>query len=340
MKSEREKETMNEAEENNRNACLDLLKTRHEATSANGKANDMRLVGTFDLHVSSKPDSSTFSLPSSSGINANTNVDSALRLLAPTVLKESNAETVIDDSVLINEKLVNIPLPPPPSPQLDVKVIVKPQPNAQSSHVATSTNANLNEVIVLNPVTRSYDTRSINSTSRVSLGSLKNALSTHLDNNSNLTTRNSVDEAFSNLVVRDPVIIRGAGTVTVFGISNKFDDQFPSQLNAKLAPEEFRDTMKQINDILNKELSNSFKWLIFGSIFCCCTLGCSLLPVIYMNKRAKLCINKLLEMENQRLYLKLGLKWRLIKIKCNTNSLLEYVLSIDFLPTILLYQPD
>lgn len=320
---------MNETEEKPRNPTLDLLKTRHEATTStltttNGKANDMRHFGTIDTN--SKSDSS-----SSSGVNANANVDSALRLLAPTVLKESNTEPVVDDSVLINEKLVNIPLPPPPSPQLDVKVIVKPQPNAHSSHVATSTNtnANLNEVIVLNPVNRGYDSRSINSTGRVSLGSLKNS-----------TARSSVDEAFSNLVVRDPVIIRGAGNVTIFGISNKFDDQFPTQLNAKLAPEEFRDTMKQINDILNKELSNSFKWLIFGSIFCCCTLGCSLLPVIYMNKRAKLCINKLLEMENQRLYLKLGLKWRLVKIKCNTNSLLEYVLSIDFLPTILLYQPD
>jgi hypothetical protein len=326
---------MNEAEEKPRNATLDLLKTRNEATIANGKANDVRHVGTIESQVNPKLHSSS---SSSCGIIANANVDSALRLLAPAVLKEPN-EPLVDDSVLINEKLVNIPLPPPPSPQLDVKVIVKPQPNTHSSHVATSTNpnGNLNEVIVLNPNTRGYDSRSINSTSRVSLGSLKNAVP-HV--NSNGTARSSVDEAFSNLVVRDPVIIRGAGNVTIFGISNKFDDQFPSQLNAKLAPEEFRDTMKQINDILNKELTNSFKWLIFGSIFCCCTLGCSLLPVIYMNKRAKLCINKLLEMENQRLYLKLGLKWRLVKIKCNTNSLLEYVLSIDFLPTILLYQPD
>jgi hypothetical protein len=59
-----------------------------------------------------------------------------------------------------------------------------------------------------------------------------------------------------------------------------------------------------------------------------------------MNKKAKLSINKLLDMENQRLYLKLGLKWRLTKIKCNSNALLEYVILIEFLPTILLYQPD
>jgi hypothetical protein len=151
---------------------------------------------------------------------------------------------------------------------------------------------------------------------------------------------NSIQQTPINLLVKDPIIIRGGGNITIFGVSNRFNEQFPSQLNAKLAPEEFRDTIKQINNILSKELSNSFKWLVFGSIFCCCTLGCSLLPVIFMNKKAKLSVNKLLEMENQRLYLKLGLKWKLTKIKYNSNSLLEYVLLIEFLPTILLYQPD
>jgi hypothetical protein len=140
--------------------------------------------------------------------------------------------------------------------------------------------------------------------------------------------------------IKDPVIIRGAGNITIFGVCNKFNEQFPTQLNAKLAPEEFRDTIKQINQILSKELANSFRWLVFGSVFCCCTLGISLLPVIFMNKKAKLSINKLLDIENQRLYLKLGLKWKLTKMKCNSNSLTEYVLLIEILPTVLLYQPD
>lgn len=140
--------------------------------------------------------------------------------------------------------------------------------------------------------------------------------------------------------VKEPVIIRGAGNITIFGVCNKFNEQFPTQLNAKLAPEEFRDTIKQINNILSRELANSFRWLVFGSIFCCCTMGISLLPVIFMNKKAKLSINKLLDIENQRLYLKLGLKWKLTKMKCNSNSLNEYVLLIEILPTIMLYQPD
>lgn len=140
--------------------------------------------------------------------------------------------------------------------------------------------------------------------------------------------------------IKDPVIIRGAGNITILGVCNKFNEQFSTQLNAKLAPEEFRDTIKQINQILSKELANSFRWLVFGSVFCCCTLGISLLPVIFMNKKAKLSINKFLDIENQRLYLKLGLKWKLTKMKCNSNSLTEYVLLIEILPTVLLYQPD
>lgn len=144
----------------------------------------------------------------------------------------------------------------------------------------------------------------------------------------------------ANIIVKEPIVIRGAGNLTIFGVCNKFSEQFPSALNAKLAPEEFRDTIKQINSILNKELENSFKWLVVGSLFCCCTLGCSLLPVIYLNKKAKLCINKLLDIENHRLYNKLGLRWRLTKFKCNSNSLFEYVLLVEFLPLRSLYQPD
>ena len=54
--------------------------------------------------------------------------------------------------------------------------------------------------------------------------------------------------------VKEPVIIRGAGNITIFGVCNKFNEQFPTQLNAKLAPEEFRDTIKQINNILSRGL--------------------------------------------------------------------------------------
>ena len=100
-----------------------------------------------------------------------------------------------------------------------------------------------------------------------------------------------------NFNANEPIIIRGDGNVTIFGIFNKFSKEFPAKLAAKLAPEEYKDTIAKVNVILKKELSNSLKWLIFGSICCCCTLGCSLLPVFYINKKAKLAINKLLNLE-------------------------------------------
>lgn len=48
----------------------------------------------------------------------------------------------------------------------------------------------------------------------------------------------------------------------------------------------------------------------------------------------------MLEWENQHLYNKLGLRWKLDKQQCDTNSMLEYVLVIEFIPKIAIYRPD
>ena len=218
--------------------------------------------------------------------------------------------------------------------------------NNNNSNISTILNKRQNYQQNLNPISSNLDSTSFN-TSNASIYSFnRDNITTNINNinsssNANLNDNNvMIEDVYCDPGVKEPILIRGAGNITIFGVCNRFNDQFPSQLTAKLAPEEFRDTIKQINNILVKELANSFKWLVFGSLFCCCTLGCSLLPVIFMNKKAKLSINKLLDIENQRLYLKLGLKWRLTKMKCNSSSLFEYVLLVDFLPTILLYQPD
>jgi len=159
-------------------------------------------------------------------------------------------------------------------------------------------------------------------------------------NNADTISLNSFNSAICLVPVTESIVVRGDGNITVFGVFNSFSKEFPSKLAAKLAPEEYRDTIEHVNKILKKELSNSVKWLIFGSICCCCTLGCSLLPVVYLNKKAKLAIKKFLNGENESIYRKLGIKWRLSKQKCNSNSLLEYVLIIDIMPVLPLYQPD
>ncbi|KAM9373909.1 cysteine-rich hydrophobic domain-containing protein 1 isoform 2-T2 [Phaethornis superciliosus] len=118
----------------------------------------------------------------------------------------------------------------------------------------------------------------------------------------------------------DPVAVRGAGHITVFGLSNKFDTEFPSVLTGKVAPEEFKTSISRVNTCLRKNLPVNVKWLLCGCLCCCCTLGCSLWPVVCLNKRTRRSIQKLLEWENNRLYHK--------------------VILIEFLPKYPIFRPD
>uniref|UniRef100_A0A8C3K6M7 Cysteine rich hydrophobic domain 1 n=1 Tax=Calidris pygmaea TaxID=425635 RepID=A0A8C3K6M7_9CHAR len=123
-----------------------------------------------------------------------------------------------------------------------------------------------------------------------------------------------------------PVSVLGTGNLTsLFGLSNKFDTEFPSVLTGKVAPEEFKTSISRVNACLRKNLPVNVKWLLCGCLCCCCTLGCSLWPVICLNKRTRRSIQKLLEWENNRLYHKLGLHWKLSKRKCETSNMMEYV---------------
>ncbi|OWF46279.1 cysteine-rich hydrophobic domain-containing protein 2-like [Mizuhopecten yessoensis] len=142
------------------------------------------------------------------------------------------------------------------------------------------------------------------------------------------------------LVVPDPILVRGAGNVTIFGLSNRFDTEFPTSLSAKVAPEEYKATVVRLNSVLKKALPVNVKWLFCGCICCCCTLGCSLWPVVCLSKRTRHAIEKVLDWENTRLYHKLGLHWRLSKQRCDSSSMMEYVLLVEFLPKIPIFRPD
>ncbi|RXM97041.1 Cysteine-rich hydrophobic domain-containing protein 1 [Acipenser ruthenus] len=52
----------------------------------------------------------------------------------------------------------------------------------------------------------------------------------------------------------EPVIMRGAGHITVFGLSNKFDTECPSVLTGKVASEEFKTSIGRVNACLKKNL--------------------------------------------------------------------------------------
>ncbi|KAI2806679.1 Cysteine-rich hydrophobic domain-containing protein 2, partial [Blomia tropicalis] len=142
--------------------------------------------------------------------------------------------------------------------------------------------------------------------------------------------------------LEDPIIIRGNGNMTLFGLSNSFSSTFPSSLLGRVSREEFEYTMNRINHLLRQQHSTNAKFLLLGCLCCCCSLGCSLLwPTFALSKRTRSSLQKLLAMENSRLYNKLGLNWRVTKQQSHTNhSFMEYILVIDFLPKMQIYQPD
>ena len=72
-----------------------------------------------------------------------------------------------------------------------------------------------------------------------------------------------------------------------FGLSNRFDTEFPSGLHARVAPEEFKATVTRVNVTLRKNLPINVRWLFCGCLCCCCTLGCSMWPVICLSKRVR-----------------------------------------------------
>ena len=58
----------------------------------------------------------------------------------------------------------------------------------------------------------------------------------------------------------EPIVIRGAGHITVFALNNRFDEEYPAALTHKVSRDEFRETIKRINTVLRKNVSNNFKW--------------------------------------------------------------------------------
>lgn len=140
----------------------------------------------------------------------------------------------------------------------------------------------------------------------------------------------------------EPIIIRGSGNMTLFGLSNTFNCEFPSVLIGRVSREEFEASLIRINNLLRQHYSTNTKLLLLGCLCCCCSLGCSLLwPTLALSKRTRTALEKLIATENQRLYHKLGLNWKLSKERCHTNyAFVEYVLVIEFLPKLHLYQPD
>jgi len=125
-----------------------------------------------------------------------------------------------------------------------------------------------------------------------------------------------------------------------FGLSNRFDTDFPNLLHARVAPEEFKATVTRVNVTLRKTLPVNVRWLFCGCLCCCCTLGCSMWPVICLSKRTRHQLEKQLDWENSHLYSKLGLRWKLARQRCDSSLMMEYVLLVEFIPRQNMFKPD
>lgn len=91
----------------------------------------------------------------------------------------------------------------------------------------------------------------------------------------------------------EPIIIRGNGNMTLFGLSNSFATTFPSSLLGRVSREEFDYTITRINNLLRQQHSTNAKFLLLGCLCCCCSFGCSLLwPTLALSKRTRNSLEK------------------------------------------------
>lgn len=138
----------------------------------------------------------------------------------------------------------------------------------------------------------------------------------------------------------EPIVIEGNGALTIFGLNNHFSEEIPPRLFTRVAPEEYCYTICRINKMLKRHFANNVVWLMCGCFTMCCTLGCSFCPVVYFNKGTLRSLNRILRLENKRLYNNLGLHWSLHKRLSGRFALIEYVLVISFLQKPDIYVPD
>lgn len=142
------------------------------------------------------------------------------------------------------------------------------------------------------------------------------------------------------LLEDEPIIIRPNGNITLFGLNNHFSTEMPNKLLSVVAPDEYRYTIKKLNDILKPRMSLNFKILMFSCICCCCTCGLSFCPPLIINNQTKEMVKNILKEENERLYHKLGMHWSFSKYTYGPVPLVEYVIFINFLEKDKIYWPD
>lgn len=138
----------------------------------------------------------------------------------------------------------------------------------------------------------------------------------------------------------EPIIIRPNGNITLFGLNNHFSTEMPNKLLSIIAPDEYRYTIRKINNVLKKKMSRNLKVFLCSCLCCCCTCGLSFCPALVLNSQTRRNVKEILEEENERIYCKLGLRWSLSKHTYGPVPMVEYVIFIHFLEQEKIYRPD
>ena len=72
---------------------------------------------------------------------------------------------------------------------------------------------------------------------------------------------------FPSQEVPPPIILKGTGEVTIFGLCCKYDNEFPHQLSGRLAPEEFSKMINRINSALKRSMASQVCFSIYQRPF-------------------------------------------------------------------------
>ena len=75
----------------------------------------------------------------------------------------------------------------------------------------------------------------------------------------------------------------GAFSVTLQPVVEPMD-RFAARVESDTCPN-VQATVTRVNVTLRKALPVNVRWLLFGCLCCCCTLGCSMWPVVCLSKR-------------------------------------------------------
>lgn len=140
--------------------------------------------------------------------------------------------------------------------------------------------------------------------------------------------------------ISEPIVIQSEPIkYKIHGLVDHFSSEIPHELVGKLSPDEFKITMSKINKFLKHNLKKQYRLLIFGALFCGCTAGLSLIPGYKNNSEILSNLKKILDDENERIYIRLlNMRWGLIIRP--VHRFLEYNLILEFIPRYNFTVPD